>query len=514
MEEKKSKSLKIKLKVSIDSVDKPEFSDISKSLTSSITKVEKKTQGIFFTPPETVVNMINKVKSLKTPIESILEPSCGSCEFIDYLTKYFSDSKINGIELNKTIFESIKSKQSSNVILLNEDFIKYKDQKKYDLIIGNPPFYVMKKHDAPNNYHEYFDGRPNIFLLFVIKSLKMLNNNGILSFVLPRNFINCLYYNKTRQFIDQNFKIHFIENCDDEYIDTKQDTIIIIVEKQDNPDNSNFTLKVSDYTIFGTVDNISKLKTYYSNYKTLNELNFQEDIKKKKVDFIVVVAYGNLIDDFIINSPKFLTINVHSSLLPKWRGAAPIQRSILNDDKETGICVMKVEEKLDAGPIIKLEKIKINFDDNAGSIYKKMILVGRPLLVKAIKDIINDDHKMIIQKENLSTYAKKIKKSESRIKWEHNAEKINLMVRAFNPFPGAWTKIRGGDKRIKILKSEVVKKKVASQKNLVIGGVSDNLEVKCGNGSLKILELQLEGKKALKNKEFLNGYKIKNLIFE
>ncbi len=278
MEEKKSKSLKIKLKVSIDSVDKPEFSDISKSLTSSITKVEKKTQGIFFTPPETVVNMINKVKSLKTPIESILEPSCGSCEFIDYLTKYFSDSKINGIELNKTIFESIKSKQSSNVILLNEDFIKYKDQKKYDLIIGNPPFYVMKKHDAPNNYHEYFDGRPNIFLLFVIKSLKMLNNNGILSFVLPRNFINCLYYNKTRQFIDQNFKIHFIENCDDEYIDTKQDTIIIVVEKQDNPDNSNFTLKVSDYTIFGTVDNISKLKTYYSNYKTLNELNFQVNV--------------------------------------------------------------------------------------------------------------------------------------------------------------------------------------------------------------------------------------------
>ena len=159
-----------------------------------------------------------------------------------------------------------------------------------------------------------------------------------------------------------------------------------------------------------------KIKVYSPT--KVNELNFRKDIKKKKVDFIVVVAYGNLIDDFIINSPKFLTINVHASLLPKWRGAAPIQRSILNDDKETGICVMKVEEKLDAGPIIKLEKIKINFDDNAGSIYKKMILVGRPLLVKAIKDIINDDHKMIIQKENLSTYAKKIKKSESRIKWE------------------------------------------------------------------------------------------------
>ena len=174
---------------------------------------------------------------------------------------------------------------------------------------------------------------------------------------------------------------------------------------------------------------------------------------------------------------------------------------------------MKVEEKLDAGPIIKLKKIKINFDDSAGSIYEKMILLGRPLLVEAIKDIMKKTYKMLRQKEHLSTYAKKIKKSESRIQWEDSAEKINLKIRAFNPFPGAWTKIRGDDKRIKILKSEVVKK-IVSQKNLVIGGVSDNLEVKCGNGSLKILELQLEGKKALKNKEFLNGYKIKNLIFE
>lgn len=273
-----SDSISLKFKISINSVDKPEFSDISRSLTNSITKAEKKTQGIFFTPPETVINMINKVKSLKSSLESILEPSCGSGEFIDYLTKYFTDSKITAIELNNMIFESIKNKQSNNINLLNEDFIKYTDQNKYDLIIGNPPFYVMKKHEAPNDYHEYFDGRPNIFLLFVIKSLKMLKSDGILSFVLPRNFINCLYYDKTRQFIDKNFKIHFIEDCDDEYIDTKQDTIIMVVQKKDNPDNSSFTLKVSDYTIFGTVNNIAKLKTYYNNYKTLNELNFRVNV--------------------------------------------------------------------------------------------------------------------------------------------------------------------------------------------------------------------------------------------
>ena len=248
--------------------------------------------------------------------------------------------------------------------------------------------------------------------------------------------------------------------------------------------------------------------------KKVNDQNFRKEIKKEKVDFIVVVAYGNLIDDFIINFPKFLTINVHASLLPKWRGAAPIQRSILNNDKETGICIMKVDEKLDAGPIIKLEKIKITFDDNAGSIYEKMISVGLPLLVKAIKDIMKKKYKMIFQKEYLSTYAKKIKKSETRIKWEDNAEEINLKVRAFNPFPGAWTKISGDNKRIKILKSEIVKKKVITKGNLDVGNVSDSLVVKCGNGFLKILELQLEGKKVLNNEEFLNGYEIKNLTLE
>ncbi len=253
------------------------------------------------------------------------------------------------------------------------------------------------------------------------------------------------------------------------------------------------------------------LKVYSPN--KINDLNFRKDIEKEKVDFVIVVAYGNLIDDFIINFPKFLTINVHASLLPKWRGAAPIQRSILNDDKETGICIMKVEEKLDAGPIIKLEKIKINFDDNAGSIYEKMISAGRPLLVNAIKDIMNKKFKMIFQKEHLSTYAKKIKKSESRIKWEDTAEKINLKVRAFNPFPGAWTKISGDNKRIKILKSEVVKKMIP-KRNLVVGNVSDSLEIKCGKGFLKILKLQIEGKKILSGKEFLNGYKKKDLTLE
>ena len=115
--------------------------------------------------------------------------------------------------------------------------------------------------------------------------------------------------------------------------------------------------------------------------KNLNDLEFRKKIKEKNVDFNIVVAYGNLVDDYIINLPKYLTVNVHASLLPKWRGAAPIQRSILNGDKETGISIMKVVKKLDAGPVIQKERIKISLMDNASSIYNKMILVGNTLLV-------------------------------------------------------------------------------------------------------------------------------------
>ena len=115
--------------------------------------------------------------------------------------------------------------------------------------------------------------------------------------------------------------------------------------------------------------------------KNLNDNEFLNKLKKIPVDFIIVVAYGNLVNEKIINHPKFLTINVHASLLPKWRGAAPIQRAILEGDKETGVTIMKVEEKLDAGPIIKQTKFKILEDDTAGEIFEKMIKLVRPLLV-------------------------------------------------------------------------------------------------------------------------------------
>ncbi len=244
----------------------------------------------------------------------------------------------------------------------------------------------------------------------------------------------------------------------------------------------------------------------------ITKKEFRETIKSKKVDFIIVVAYGKLIDDYIINAPKFLTINVHASLLPKWRGAAPIQRSILNGDKETGVCIMKVEKKLDAGPVIKQTKIKIENTDDAGSIYKKIILKGKNLLIEAIKDIKCGDFNYIFQDEENATYAQKIEKRESKIDWEESAESIILKVRAFNPYPGAWTFLQ--KKRLKILKAKVYdgfSQKLSASPN---GTFDDQLIVKCKKSFLQVIELKLQGKKKMAAKEFLNGYKNKEFLFE
>lgn len=225
----------------------------------------------------------------------------------------------------------------------------------------------------------------------------------------------------------------------------------------------------------------------------ITEKEFREIIRLKKVDFIVVVAYGKLIDDYIINSPKFLTINVHASLLPKWRGAAPIQRSILNGDRETGVCIMKVEKKLDAGPIIKQTKIKIKNTDDAGSIYKKIILKGKNLLIEAIKDIKCGDFNYIFQDEKKASYAQKIEKRESKINWDESAESIFLRVRALNPYPGAWTFLK--NKRLKILKAQVFEGFSENRSASLNGSFDDQLVVKCKKGFLRVIELKPQGKK-------------------
>jgi adenine-specific DNA-methyltransferase len=257
------------------------FSELSQSLTKKINITDKKNDGIYFTPPETVAKNIKLLEPFIKNMKTVLEPACGSCEYILQLKDAYSNMNITGIELNETIYESIKVLNKENITLINDNYLSCEITTKYDLIIGNPPYFVMKKDTVDNSYYNYFDGRPNIFILFIIKSLKLLNDGGILSFVLPKNFSNCLYYDKTRKHIIQNYTIlNIIECTDDKYIDTKQDTIILVLqnEKPKNNNNSKYNINISGYNIFGTPDNISKLTELYTDSKTLYDLGFNVSV--------------------------------------------------------------------------------------------------------------------------------------------------------------------------------------------------------------------------------------------
>ena len=257
-----------------------EYSSLSKDLTRNLSSVIKKENGIYFTPPSCVNSNIDLLKPYISGIKTILEPSCGSGEFITSLKSSFPETvSITGIEYNETIYNSILQLNSSNVSIFKQDYLTFVPSTKYDLIIGNPPFYVMKKESVDKIYYPYFDGRPNIFILFIIKSLELLNDNGILSFILPKNFLNCLYYDKTRNNISKNCQILNIVECTNKFINTQQETIILIVRKlpvKTDIDNKKYILSIHSYTIFIVQNNknMTNIVKLYEKSKTLYELGF------------------------------------------------------------------------------------------------------------------------------------------------------------------------------------------------------------------------------------------------
>lgn len=261
------------------------FSELSINLTNTISNDIIKKEGIYFTPNSIIQNNINIIKHFceqnNIIIQEVLEPSCGSCEYINILDKHFSGINIMGIELNTQIFSSISNLVFNNdVSLINHDFLTINITKKFDLIIGNPPYFVINKANILKKYKQYFDGRPNIYIIFILKCLELLNDNGILSFILPLNFINCLYYNKIRQHIYNNYKILTIINCsDDDFLETKQETIIFMIQKiADIEENNKFTLQINDYIIFNTPDKIIQLHNLYANSTSLNALGFSVNV--------------------------------------------------------------------------------------------------------------------------------------------------------------------------------------------------------------------------------------------
>ncbi len=227
-----------------------------------------------------------------------------------------------------------------------------------------------------------------------------------------------------------------------------------------------------------------------------------DHIKSLKPDLVVVVAYGKIFPERLLNLEKLTFLNVHASLLPRWRGAAPIQRAIMNMENETGISIMKIVPKLDAGPILIQSKLKINKETNYEALSAKMSDLGAKLIIDALELIKNNKAIFKLQDESKVSYAQKIDKSESKINWNESAEKILAKIRAFFPNPGCWFEYRGA--RIKIIKAVEVEK--TGKAGTIL---DDKFTIACKKNSLQILELKKEGKKLMPAGEFLRGNQIK-----
>ena len=230
----------------------------------------------------------------------------------------------------------------------------------------------------------------------------------------------------------------------------------------------------------------------------LAEYNFLEELG---VDLAIVVAYGKILPENFLPLAKMGFINIHASILPSWRGAAPIQRSIMNLDNKTGISIMKINNKLDSGPICNKYEIEIRKQDNAEIISEKLSMLASIKILDEIDNIIDGKANFVEQDHKKATYAKKIEKAEGMIKWNKRADEILGLVNGLFPTPGAWFIYKG--ERHKILKAEVGN--ATGEPGIVLG---ENLEIGCKEKSLKIIEIQREGKRAQKSGEFLLGSKI------
>ena len=253
------------------------------------------------------------------------------------------------------------------------------------------------------------------------------------------------------------------------------------------------------------IQNISE--TLNLEFRTPNRIKDNKEefeyIKGLQADLAIVVAYGQIIPKEFLDLTKKGFINIHASILPNWRGAAPIQRSIMNLDDETGISIMKISEELDTGPVSNIYKIKLNKKDNTQEISEKLSLLASKKILDAVDDVLDDKAKFIDQDHSKATYAKKIDKSEAKIDWSQEAIKIIGKINGLFPIPGAFFNFNG--ERYKILKAEI-----GNGLGKVGEILSDKLEIACiNNQSIKDIESQRQGKKPQKIGEFMLGSQIK-----
>lgn len=235
--------------------------------------------------------------------------------------------------------------------------------------------------------------------------------------------------------------------------------------------------------------------------------NLKLEIRNLNPDLGIIAAYGHIISNDILSIPKYGFLNVHPSLLPRWRGPSPVQFAILNGDGKTGVTIMEIAEKVDAGPIVSQREIKLEGDETYDVLHNKLAELGASLLIETIPKYLAGEIKPKIQDESKATYTKILKREDGRIDWKKSAAEIEMQIRAFCPWPGTFTLIN--NKILKILKARALE--TSSKKTYPIGKTlvapQNHLCVQTGKGFLVIEKLQMEGGKEINSEDFLRGHK-------
>lgn len=235
---------------------------------------------------------------------------------------------------------------------------------------------------------------------------------------------------------------------------------------------------------------------------TTSELLALQD-RLSEIDLMVVAAYGMLLPETTLNAATHGCINVHTSLLPRWRGAAPIQRAIQAGDRETGITIMQMDSGLDTGPILLQKKCPISSTDTSGNLHDRLASLGSECLLEVLETLIAGDLDPVEQDESQACYAEKITKSEARIDWTESATKIDCAIRAFNPTPICHTELQG--LALRIWQAEVLDTESTFPAGEIIHSGKAGIDIATGQGMLRILQLQPQGKRAMSVADFLNG---------
>lgn len=287
----------------------------------------------------------------------------------------------------------------------------------------------------------------------------------------------------------------------------KEFGVLAVVTQPDRPKGRGHKLAFSPVKEVAVEHNIEVLQPL----KIRKDVEVIDKLKSLNLDFIVVVAFGQILPKEILDIPKYGCINLHASLLPKYRGAAPINWCIIDGEKETGITTMLMDEGLDTGDMLLKEVIKIHDDMTAGELHDIIKENGGDLLIKTLKGIVAKEITREKQDDSKSSYAKMLNKELAKIDWNNSAYKIKNLVRGLNPWPVTYTNYE--DKVMKIYECDVVDKKHSEKPGTIISADKDGIIVACGENYLNIKKLQFPGGKALKAEEYLRGKTIdKNII--